>query len=194
REKREVVPLLVLQFYIALRCVIGAVGGIHVTGYMGSEVTVSCSYGQGYESYEKYLCKNNCGNGDVLIKTSESRKNKYVIHDDKTARIFTTTIFDLHSVDAGKYWCGVSKFGKDIYTEVEKTQETLNKEQRTTTKINQNPTRARHQEEGGQDNCQVPGAEGTSRPVKGGKIQSDPVVIVQQLQAQLNKGSLRFIC
>uniref|UniRef100_A0A3Q2W5L0 Immunoglobulin V-set domain-containing protein n=1 Tax=Haplochromis burtoni TaxID=8153 RepID=A0A3Q2W5L0_HAPBU len=96
-----------------------AVVGIHVTGYVGSEVKVSCSYGQGYESYEKYLCKSNCGNGDVLIKTSESRKNKYVIHDDKTARIFTTTIVDLRSVDAGKYWCGVSKFGKDIYTEVE---------------------------------------------------------------------------
>uniref|UniRef100_A0A3P8QR66 Immunoglobulin V-set domain-containing protein n=1 Tax=Astatotilapia calliptera TaxID=8154 RepID=A0A3P8QR66_ASTCA len=111
--------LYCLYFTVALRCVISAVGVIHVTGYMGSEVKVSCFYGQGYESYEKYLCKSNCGNGDVLIKTSESRKNKYVIHDDKTARIFTTTIFDLRSVDAGKYWCGVSKFGKDIYTEVD---------------------------------------------------------------------------
>ncbi|XP_063331515.1 polymeric immunoglobulin receptor-like [Pelmatolapia mariae] len=82
-------------------------------------VKVSCSYDEGYESYEKYLCKNNCGsNDDVLITTSESRKNKYVIHDDKTARIFTTTISDLHSADAGIYWCGVTRTGKDIYTEV----------------------------------------------------------------------------
>ncbi|XP_035763648.1 polymeric immunoglobulin receptor-like, partial [Neolamprologus brichardi] len=91
---------------------------IHVTGYVGSMVNVSCSYDEGYESYEKYLCKNDCGNSDVLITTSESRKNKYRIHDDKTARIFTTTISDLHYTDAGKYWCGVTGNGKDIYTEV----------------------------------------------------------------------------
>uniref|UniRef100_A0A3B4FBI6 Immunoglobulin V-set domain-containing protein n=1 Tax=Pundamilia nyererei TaxID=303518 RepID=A0A3B4FBI6_9CICH len=92
---------------------------IHVTGNVGSAVKVSCSYDEGYESYEKYLCKNDCGDSDVLVTTSESRKNKYRIHDDKTARIFTTTISDLHSADAGKYWCGVTRTGKDIYTEVE---------------------------------------------------------------------------
>ncbi|XP_039469446.1 polymeric immunoglobulin receptor-like [Oreochromis aureus] len=97
---------LLFTICIALRCVISAVGVIHVTGYVGREVNVSCSYDEGYESYEKYLCKNNCGNSDVLITTSNPVKNKYRIHDDKTARIFTTTISDLHSVDAGKYWCG----------------------------------------------------------------------------------------
>uniref|UniRef100_A0A3B4F820 Immunoglobulin V-set domain-containing protein n=1 Tax=Pundamilia nyererei TaxID=303518 RepID=A0A3B4F820_9CICH len=95
-----------------------AVGVIHVTGYVGSIVKVSCSYDEGYESYEKYLCKNNCGDSDVLVTTLESRKNKYRIHDDKTARIFTTTISDLHLADAGKYWCGVTRTGKDIYTEL----------------------------------------------------------------------------
>uniref|UniRef100_A0A3B4F8A1 Immunoglobulin V-set domain-containing protein n=1 Tax=Pundamilia nyererei TaxID=303518 RepID=A0A3B4F8A1_9CICH len=99
-------------------CVTSAVGVIHVTGYVGSIVKVSCSYDEGYESYEKYLCKNDCGDSDVLITTSESWKNKYRINDDKTARIFTTTISDLHSEDAGKYWCGVTRTGKDIYTEV----------------------------------------------------------------------------
>uniref|UniRef100_A0A3Q4IBJ0 Immunoglobulin domain-containing protein n=1 Tax=Neolamprologus brichardi TaxID=32507 RepID=A0A3Q4IBJ0_NEOBR len=98
---------------------------IHVTGYVGSMVNVSCSYDEGYESYEKYLCKNDCGNSDVLITTSESRKNKYRIHDDKTARIFTTTISDLHYTDAGKYWCGVTGNGKDIYTEVKLKLENL---------------------------------------------------------------------
>uniref|UniRef100_A0A3B4H4J8 Immunoglobulin V-set domain-containing protein n=1 Tax=Pundamilia nyererei TaxID=303518 RepID=A0A3B4H4J8_9CICH len=88
-----------------------AVGMIHVTGYVGREVN-------GYESYEKYLCKNDCGDSDLLITTSNSSKNKYSIHDNKTSRIFTTTISDLHSVDAGKYWCGVTRTGKDIYTEL----------------------------------------------------------------------------
>ncbi|XP_042072965.1 polymeric immunoglobulin receptor isoform X1 [Haplochromis burtoni] len=86
---------------------------------MGSKVKISCPYDKGYESYEKYLCKKDCGSDDdVLIKTSESQKNKYRINDDKTARIVKTTISDLHSTDAGKYWCGVSKNWKDIYTEV----------------------------------------------------------------------------
>ncbi|XP_035763646.1 polymeric immunoglobulin receptor-like, partial [Neolamprologus brichardi] len=105
-------------FTVALICVTSAVGVIHVTGYLGREVNVSCSYDEGYESYEKYLCKNDCGDSDVLITTSNSVKNKYTIHDDKTARIFTTTISDLHSTDTGKYWCGVTRTGKDIYTEV----------------------------------------------------------------------------
>uniref|UniRef100_A0A3Q4I9B3 Immunoglobulin V-set domain-containing protein n=1 Tax=Neolamprologus brichardi TaxID=32507 RepID=A0A3Q4I9B3_NEOBR len=107
-----------LFFTVALICVTSAVGVIHVTGYLGREVNVSCSYDEGYESYEKYLCKNDCGDSDVLITTSNSVKNKYTIHDDKTARIFTTTISDLHSTDTGKYWCGVTRTGKDIYTEV----------------------------------------------------------------------------
>uniref|UniRef100_A0A3Q4IGP5 Immunoglobulin V-set domain-containing protein n=1 Tax=Neolamprologus brichardi TaxID=32507 RepID=A0A3Q4IGP5_NEOBR len=106
-----------ILFPVALRCVTSAEAVIHVTGYVGSAVKVSCSYDEGYESYDKYLCNNDCGDSDVLITTSESRKNKYRIHDDKTARIFTTTISDLHYTDAGKYWCGVTRTGKDIYTE-----------------------------------------------------------------------------
>uniref|UniRef100_A0A3B4H4X8 Immunoglobulin V-set domain-containing protein n=1 Tax=Pundamilia nyererei TaxID=303518 RepID=A0A3B4H4X8_9CICH len=106
---------LYFVFLVSLRCLTSAVGMIHVTGY----VNVSCSYDEGYESYEKYLCKNDCGDSDLLITTSNSSKNKYSIHDNKTSRIFTTTISDLHSVDAGKYWCGVTRTGKDIYTEVE---------------------------------------------------------------------------
>ncbi|KAM4584523.1 CMRF35-like molecule 3 [Odontesthes bonariensis] len=102
-----------------LSCVTSAAGVIHVFGYEGRDVQVSCSYESGYEDYEKYLCKNNCGNSDVLLTTSERNKTKYSIYDDKKTRIFTTTISDLRSIDAGKYWCGVTKTGKDFYTEVQ---------------------------------------------------------------------------
>uniref|UniRef100_A0A669EFB9 Immunoglobulin domain-containing protein n=1 Tax=Oreochromis niloticus TaxID=8128 RepID=A0A669EFB9_ORENI len=91
---------------------------IHVSGYEGADVNVSCSYEKGFQSSEKYLCKSNCGRNDVLIMTTQPKNNKYSIYDDKKAQIFTVTIFDLQKRDAGKYWCGISLFGNDIYTEV----------------------------------------------------------------------------
>ncbi|XP_023276379.1 polymeric immunoglobulin receptor-like [Seriola lalandi dorsalis] len=101
---------------VALSCVSGAAPLIHVSGYEGRDVKVSCPYGEGYESYEKYLCRNDCGNDDdVLIMTTQANKNKYSISDDINKRVLTTTISDLSSVDAGKYWCGVTRFLKDYY-------------------------------------------------------------------------------
>uniref|UniRef100_UPI0014463A32 polymeric immunoglobulin receptor-like n=1 Tax=Epinephelus lanceolatus TaxID=310571 RepID=UPI0014463A32 len=109
---------LLITLCIALSCVRHAAGLIHVSGYEGGEVNVSCRYGQGYESYEKYLCKNDCGDSDVLITTTEAKKHRYSIYDDKHRQVFIATISDLSRTDAGKYWCGVTRTGKDLYTEV----------------------------------------------------------------------------
>lgn len=102
----------------ALSCVSSAEGLIHVFGYEGSDVRVSCPYGEGYERYQKYLCKNRCGYSDFLIKSYGENKTKYTIYDDKRARVFTVTISELLFDDAGKYWCGVTRAGRDLYTEV----------------------------------------------------------------------------
>ncbi|XP_042340231.1 polymeric immunoglobulin receptor-like isoform X2 [Plectropomus leopardus] len=109
---------LMITLYVALSCVRSAAGLIHASGYEGGEGKVVCPYGEGYESYEKYLCKNECSNDDVLITTTSAKKNRYSISDDKHSRVFTATISDLSLVDAGKYWCGVTRTGKDFYTEV----------------------------------------------------------------------------
>ncbi|XP_047221535.1 uncharacterized protein LOC124868368 isoform X4 [Girardinichthys multiradiatus] len=101
-----------------LSCVSIAAGIIHVFGFEGRDVNISCSYNQGYERYEKYLCKNDCDYSDVLITTLKKEKGNYYIHDDTRRRVFTVTISDLHFDYAGKYWCGVTKRGKDLYTEV----------------------------------------------------------------------------
>ncbi|XP_032418144.1 polymeric immunoglobulin receptor-like isoform X2 [Xiphophorus hellerii] len=102
----------------SLSCVRSAAGLIRVFGYEGTRVNISCSYPQGYETYEKYLCRNDCADSDVLITTSQAIKPRHSIYDDKSTRIFTTTIANLQSADAGKYWCGVSRNGKDLYTEL----------------------------------------------------------------------------
>uniref|UniRef100_A0A3Q1J1D4 Immunoglobulin V-set domain-containing protein n=1 Tax=Anabas testudineus TaxID=64144 RepID=A0A3Q1J1D4_ANATE len=92
---------------------------IHVFGYEGKEAKVSCSYDEGYESYEKYLCRNDCGSDDdVLIRTTQAQKNRYSISDDKHKRVFTATISYLNQNDAGKYWCGVTR-RPDVFSAVD---------------------------------------------------------------------------
>ncbi|XP_059181079.1 polymeric immunoglobulin receptor-like [Centropristis striata] len=107
---------LLLPLCMSLSCVRGEL--IHAYGYEGSSAQVSCPYPAGYESYDKYLCRNDCGSGDVLIITTEAQKNRFSISDNRQQRVFTATISGLSRSDAGKYWCGVSRSGKDIYTEV----------------------------------------------------------------------------
>ncbi|XP_072319010.1 polymeric immunoglobulin receptor-like isoform X2 [Eucyclogobius newberryi] len=91
---------------------------VEVYAYVGGEAKVSCSYPVGYESYEKYLCAKNCGDDDILVTTTQGTANRYSSNDHVQMLIFTVTISNVQSSDAGKYWCGVSKNGKDIYTEV----------------------------------------------------------------------------
>uniref|UniRef100_UPI0037E6FD38 polymeric immunoglobulin receptor-like n=1 Tax=Semicossyphus pulcher TaxID=241346 RepID=UPI0037E6FD38 len=109
---------VLLILCIALCCVMIAADVTHFFGYEGKTVNFSCPYEDNYESYEKYLCKDNCRNEDVLIKTEEANKPKYSIYDDQMKRIFSVTISDLSVNDAGQYWCMVSTFGKDIAAEV----------------------------------------------------------------------------
>uniref|UniRef100_A0A3B3U5T1 Polymeric immunoglobulin receptor-like n=1 Tax=Poecilia latipinna TaxID=48699 RepID=A0A3B3U5T1_9TELE len=102
-----------------LSCVSSAAGLVLVFGYEGRDVTVSCPYDPGYERYQKYLCNSSCGYSDFLIRSSQENTTKYSVYDDKTTRVVTVTISDLHFDDTGKYWCGVTRAGKDIYTEVQ---------------------------------------------------------------------------
>ncbi|XP_015226691.1 PREDICTED: polymeric immunoglobulin receptor-like isoform X1 [Cyprinodon variegatus] len=110
--------LFIFTLCLALSCMGSAEGLIRVFGYEGRDVKVPCPYNPGYESYEKYLCKDNCDYPDILITTTEKNKTRFFIYDDQSTRIFTTTISNLQSTDARGYWCGVSRNGKDIYTEV----------------------------------------------------------------------------
>ncbi|XP_043970307.1 polymeric immunoglobulin receptor-like isoform X1 [Gambusia affinis] len=102
----------------ALSFVISAEGLIEVFGYKRRDVNITCHYDEGYQTYEKYLCKNNCDYSDVLITTTQKNKGKYSITDNIKIRVVTVTISDLQSRDAGKYWCGITVWGPDLYTEV----------------------------------------------------------------------------
>ncbi|KAM4584524.1 CMRF35-like molecule 1 [Odontesthes bonariensis] len=110
---------LLFPLCIALSCVTTAAQVIEVSGYEGRDVNVSCTYPQGYQSYEKYLCKDSCDyDEDVIITTTQAKKGRYTIRDNEEKQIFTVSISDLRTVDAGKYQCGISRTGYDILTEV----------------------------------------------------------------------------
>ncbi|KAM4595286.1 polymeric immunoglobulin receptor-like isoform 2-T2 [Fundulus diaphanus] len=101
---------------IVLCCVTSAAAVIHISGYEGKTVNIDCPYDAGFESHEKYLCRSDCQqDADILIKSTVAAKGRYSTGDNTQKRIFTVTISHLSFKDAGKYWCGVTKFGFDTY-------------------------------------------------------------------------------
>uniref|UniRef100_A0A3P9BG19 Immunoglobulin V-set domain-containing protein n=1 Tax=Maylandia zebra TaxID=106582 RepID=A0A3P9BG19_9CICH len=102
----------ILSFHLTEWC---CVKSTQINGTVGHPLIFQCLYPPQHRDNRKFLCKGDHRNKCTDMVTSQSR---FAIEDNgSSTRIFTTTIFDLRSVDAGKYWCGVSKFGKDIYTE-----------------------------------------------------------------------------
>ncbi|KAI4877573.1 hypothetical protein NFI96_004651, partial [Prochilodus magdalenae] len=97
-----------------------------VNGYRGHSAEIRCSYESGYESYMKYLCRGECstlpwGNKDIPVQSgSTAEGQRFSLHDDTAARVFTITITDLRPEDAGKYWCVIQRAKPlpDLYTEV----------------------------------------------------------------------------
>uniref|UniRef100_A0A3B1K7I6 Ig-like domain-containing protein n=1 Tax=Astyanax mexicanus TaxID=7994 RepID=A0A3B1K7I6_ASTMX len=94
-----------------------------------SSTSVQCPYESGYEKYMKYLCRGECsslswGNKDIPVKSGSTAKDqRFSLKDDTAARVFTVTITDLRSEDAGQYWCGIKRpFPKpNVYTEILET-------------------------------------------------------------------------
>ncbi|KAK9981716.1 hypothetical protein ABG768_001240 [Culter alburnus] len=100
----------------------GVVSSISVTGYSGGGVMIRCKYNRGYTAYVKYFCKGQWSVCKDQIKTDEKNKwvrsGRFSLYDDTRSAVFTVTIRDLNQWDSGMYWCGVERFGNDLYTEV----------------------------------------------------------------------------
>ncbi|XP_016361968.1 CMRF35-like molecule 5 isoform X1 [Sinocyclocheilus anshuiensis] len=98
------------------------VAGAHVvTGHRGGRANIRCPYESGYESNPKYFCKGECkfGNKVIMVKSgSPAKDQRFSLSDDMTARVFTVTITDLRTEDAGQYWCAVERTLPDVYSEI----------------------------------------------------------------------------
>ncbi|RXN29552.1 CMRF35-like molecule 1 [Labeo rohita] len=96
---------------------------VTVNGHRGEHFDIRCPYESGYESYSKYLCKGECniGNKNIMVESGSPAKDKrFTLTDNTTARVFTVTITDLRTEDAGQYWCAVKRTLPlhDIYSEI----------------------------------------------------------------------------
>ncbi|XP_033831884.2 polymeric immunoglobulin receptor-like [Periophthalmus magnuspinnatus] len=109
---------LLFSLFLVELCGTSAASQVEVYAYTGGDAKVSCSYPAGYETYEKYLCTEACTDNDVLVKTTKQTATRYSTSDHQQTQIFTVTISSVQMSDAGNYWCGVSRSGKDIYTSV----------------------------------------------------------------------------
>uniref|UniRef100_A0A674CJS7 CMRF35-like molecule 8 n=1 Tax=Salmo trutta TaxID=8032 RepID=A0A674CJS7_SALTR len=94
---------------------------ITVEGYKGGKAEIRCPYREEWRSHQKYLCKGSkmecitfLGDNDIETEDEEwTSKWRYSLHDDKGVRVFIVTITNMVSDGAGKYWCGVERFGLD---------------------------------------------------------------------------------
>ncbi|XP_071383464.1 CMRF35-like molecule 1 [Centroberyx affinis] len=86
----------------------------------GGSVTISCQYDPFYRDNTKYWCKGQvyelC---KIVVKTPKNRRRERCsIVDDKDAGFFNVTVTSLRQSDEGKYWCVISRSGRNVYTGV----------------------------------------------------------------------------
>ncbi|XP_066559549.1 CMRF35-like molecule 1 [Amia ocellicauda] len=108
--------------FMLLLVVLGCVQSRRVTGVEGGRVEINCTYEDGYQYYVKYWCREPCENKDVLINSVQAditvTAGRFTLTNYVSAMIFTVWMTRLTLQDAGIYYCGVEKWGKDIYGEI----------------------------------------------------------------------------
>ncbi|XP_067296726.1 CMRF35-like molecule 3 isoform X1 [Pseudorasbora parva] len=97
-----------------------------VIGHRGERVDIRCPYDSGYEANPKYFCRGDCllPNKVIIKSGSPAKDERFSLTDNTTARVFTVTITDLRTEDAGRYWCAVERTLTtdwaipDVYSEI----------------------------------------------------------------------------
>uniref|UniRef100_A0A8C7HYI6 Immunoglobulin V-set domain-containing protein n=1 Tax=Oncorhynchus kisutch TaxID=8019 RepID=A0A8C7HYI6_ONCKI len=93
-------------------------------GCEGGKAEIRCPYKEEWRSHQKYPCKGDCSvfNKDKVIKTeageNSASNGRYSLKDNREESVFIVTITNLTLNDAGRYWCGVDKWGQDNYIKV----------------------------------------------------------------------------
>ncbi|XP_073468289.1 uncharacterized protein [Aquarana catesbeiana] len=99
-------------------CLIGAGalrGPSEVTVPYGEELSVTCDYGGGFQSYVKYWCRGaDWKTCEIIVKSiDEKSKHRYSIEDNPSSLNFIVTGRGMRLEDSDTYHCGIERNGID---------------------------------------------------------------------------------
>ncbi|XP_017579776.1 CMRF35-like molecule 5 isoform X2 [Pygocentrus nattereri] len=98
-----------------------------LTGHPGKTVTISCSYPEEFtkdseesEESTKFFEKLDGQNFTEVIRTTETRKGRFSISDDRRSKVLRLSISDMREDDGGVYLCGVERGDYEaFFTEIQ---------------------------------------------------------------------------
>lgn len=90
-----------------------------VSGQEGETLSLRCWYARGYEGYNKYWCRGAArGSCHKVVETAgrevPRQHGRVSITDNHIFCVVLLTVEELSMEDAGSYWCGVERAGRDI--------------------------------------------------------------------------------
>ncbi|KFV59537.1 CMRF35-like molecule 2, partial [Tyto alba] len=90
-----------------------------VSGRAGGTLSLRCWYPRGYEGYNKYWCRGDSRDSCLKVVETAGREvpqqsGRVSIQDRHIFCVVLLTVKNLSEVDAGSYWCGVEKMGRDL--------------------------------------------------------------------------------
>ncbi|KAL6482371.1 hypothetical protein MHYP_G00104510 [Metynnis hypsauchen] len=83
-----------------------------MSGYLGENVTISCSYPEKFKRNTKFFFKQNRQHFTEKIRNSETQRGRFSISDDRRSKVLSVRISDVREDDGGVYFCGVSVGGQ----------------------------------------------------------------------------------
>ncbi|KAL6482332.1 hypothetical protein MHYP_G00104120 [Metynnis hypsauchen] len=111
-----------------------------VSGYLGENVTISCSYPEEFLSHTKLFYKLH-HHIPTIIDTTETHRGRFSISDDRSSKVLRVRISDVREDDGGVYYCGVLNEGESVSyqsiyseTQLQVTETPLDTVDRTTAK------------------------------------------------------------
>ncbi|XP_074016454.1 CMRF35-like molecule 9 [Numenius arquata] len=90
-----------------------------VSGRVGETLSIRCWYPRGYEGYNKYWCRGASRDSCRKVVETEGREvpwqhGRFSIKDNRVFCVVLLTVKNIFEVDAGSYWCGIERTGRDL--------------------------------------------------------------------------------
>ncbi|NXN95037.1 CLM3 protein, partial [Rhinopomastus cyanomelas] len=90
-----------------------------VSGLAGETFTLHCWYSWGYEGYNKYWCQGSSWDSCHKVVETAGREvpqhhRQVSIQERHIFCVVLLTMENLSEEDAGNYWCGIKRVGRDL--------------------------------------------------------------------------------